>query len=194
MDSTIDSMTPMHAWFVARTKPAREDYAQRTLGLRGVNAFLPRIVEVDAVAAGRPRPPAPLFPGYLFVRMNLFVDFHRVIWAPGVRELLCNGTGPVPIDDEVIGQLQLRCDERGIAYVSSTSWSPGEQVEIAEGPFAGLLATVETVMPRRRRIKLLIDFLARQTSVDLPLTAIRGRQGPARFVEGEGQMEALGQA
>ena len=40
--------------------------------------------------------------------------------------------------------------------------------------FAGLLATVETVLPRRRRIKLLIDFLARQTSVDLPLTAIRG--------------------
>ena len=194
MDSTFDSITEMQAWFVARTKPSREDYAQRTLGLRGVNAFLPRIVEVDAISASRPRPPAPLFPGYIFVRMNLFIDFHRVIWAPGVRELLCGSGGPVPIDDGVIEQLQLRCDERGIAYVSSTSWTPGDQVEIAEGPFAGLLATVETVMPRRRRIKLLIDFLARQTSVDLPLTAIRGRSGPARFVQGEGHFEVQADA
>jgi hypothetical protein len=38
-------------------------------------------------------------------------------------------------------------------------------------------------MPQRRRIKLLIDFLARQTSVDLPLTAIKGLpEAPPRFV------------
>ena len=43
----------------------------------------------------------------------------------------------------------------------------------APGPFAGLLATVETVMPRQRRIRLLVEFLARQTCVDLPLAAVR---------------------
>jgi transcription antitermination factor NusG len=83
----------------------------------------------------------------------------------------------VPIDDGVVEQLRLRCDERGVVHVSASPWNPGDRVEIADGPFAGLLATVETVMPRQRRIKLLIDFLARQTCVDMPLTAIRGLGG-----------------
>ena len=88
------------AWFVARTKPNREDLAHRSLGIRGIDVFLPRIVEDEQYASLFPRlQPAPLFPGYLFVRMDLAADFPRVIWAPGIRELLCLGGGPVPVDD-----------------------------------------------------------------------------------------------
>jgi hypothetical protein len=37
-------------------------------------------------------------------------------------------------------------------------------------------------MPRQRRIRLLIEFLARQTCVDLPLAAVReSRPSLARF-------------
>src|SRR5262249_23062191 len=131
------SETPViEAWFVARTKPNREDYAQRTLGMRGLGVFLPRIIELDCYVGGVPRQlPAPLFPGYLFVRMNLFVDYQRVIWAPGVRELLCLGDGPVPIDDAVIEQLRLRCDPSGVVYMSAGPWNRGDRVEIADGPF-----------------------------------------------------------
>jgi transcriptional antiterminator RfaH len=180
------------AWFVARTKPNREDHAERSLSLRGLAVFLPRIVEVGCYVSLFPRQqPAPLFPGYLFVHLNLPVDYQRVIWAPGVRELLCLGGGPIPIGDDVIDQLRLRCDPAGVVHVASTPWNRGDRVEIAAGPFAGLLATVETVMPRRQRIKLLIDFLARQTSVDLPLTAIKGvRPRPAAFA-GRGHRAAL---
>ena len=174
------SDTTLVAWFVARTKPNKEDYAERTLQLRRVDTFLPRIVEVRPDAMTRP---APLFPGYLFVHLDLFADWQRVIWAPGIRDFVSLGGAPIPIDTGVIDQLKLRCDERGVAYVSPAMWNRGDRVEIADGPFAGLLATVETVMPQRRRIKLLIDFLARQTSVDLPLTAIKGLpDAPPRFV------------
>lgn len=175
------------AWFVARTKPNREDHAQRSLGLRGVDVFLPRIVEEERYAAIFPRvQPAPLFPGYLFVRMDLPIDYPRVIWAPGVRELLCLGGGPVPVGDQVIEQIRLRCDARGVVHVPWTPWNRGDRVEIASGPFAGLLATVETVMPQRQRIKLLVDFLARQTSVDMPLAAIKGVRAATGFAKHAG--------
>lgn len=170
------------AWFVARTKPNREDLAHRSLGIRGVDVFLPRIVEDERYASLFPRlQPAPLFPGYLFVRMDLPVDYPRVVWAPGIRELLCLGGGPVPVGDQVIEQIRLRCDDRGVVHVPRSPWNRGDRVEIASGPFAGLLATVETVMPRRQRIKLLIDFLARQTSIDMPLTAVKGTRVAAAF-------------
>ena len=167
------------AWFVARSKPNRDDHALRSLELRGLEVFLPRIVEENRYPSFFARvQPAPLFPGYLFVRMDLPVDYPRVIWAPGVRDLLCLGGGPVPVADQVIEQIRLRCDARGIVLVPWTPWNRGDRVEIASGPFAGLLATVETVMPQRQRIKLLIDFLARQTSVDMPLASIKGVRTP----------------
>src|SRR5262249_15905930 len=92
------SDTTLVAWFVARTKPNKEDYAERTLRLRRVDAFLPRIVEVGPDAVSRP---APLFPGYLFVHLDLFADWQRVIWAPGIRDFVSLGGAPIPIDDAV---------------------------------------------------------------------------------------------
>lgn len=162
------------AWFVARTKPNREDYAVRTLGLRNVAVFMPRIVEAECyLPAVGFRQPAPLFPGYLFVNLDIEAEYHQVIWAPGIRDLVTLGGAPVPVDDAVIEQIRLRCDENGVVHVSPAPLHRGDRVEIAQGPFAGLLATVETVMPRQRRIRLLIEFLARQTTLDLPLAAVK---------------------
>lgn len=166
--------SPARAWFVARTKPNREDYAVRTLGLRNVSVFMPRIVEAECyLPAVGFRQPAPLFPGYLFVNLDIETEYHQVIWAPGIRDLVTLGGAPVPVDDAVIEQIRLRCDENGVVHVSPAPLHRGDKVEIAQGPFAGLLATVETVMPRQRRIRLLIEFLARQTTLDLPLAAVK---------------------
>ena len=185
MPPVSDIGSSARAWFVARTKSNREDYAVRTLGLRGVTVFMPRIVEAECyLPAVGFRQPAPLFPGYLFVNVDLASEYHQVIWAPGVRDLVNLGGAPVPVDDLVVDQLRLRCDEQGVVHVSPTPLNRGDRVEIAEGPFAGLLATVETVMPRQRRIKLLVEFLARQTCVDLPLAAVKeSRPSWARFAK-----------
>ena len=164
----------MLAWFIARTKPQREAYAQENLELRRLGVFLPRLIEVDfenrEVARRRP---APLFPGYLFVRMNFPLDYYRVIWTPGVRDLVALGSGPIPIAEAVIDGIRCRCDNSGIVRLPPAPWNPGDRVEIPSGPFAGLLATVVAVMPRRRRIKLLIDFLAQQTPVEMPLAGLK---------------------
>ena len=69
--------------------------------------------------------------------------------------------------------IRCRCDNSGIVRLPPAPWNPGDRVEIPSGPFAGLLATVVAVMPRRRRIKLLIDFLAQQTPVEMPLAGIK---------------------
>lgn len=164
----------MVAWFIARTKPHRETYAQENLEIRRLDVFLPRVVEVDFENRDIVRRrPAPLFPGYLFVKMNFPLDYYRVIWTPGVRDLVALGNGPIPIGEAVVESIRCRCDTSGVVRLSPVSWSPGDRVEIPTGPFAGLLATVVSVMPRRRRVKLLIDFLAQQTPVEMPLAKLK---------------------
>lgn len=161
------------AWFIVRAKAKREAYAKNNLELRHLTVFLPRITELDYDGANiSKRAPAPLFPGYLFVRMYLHLDYYRVIWAPGVRDIVSLGNGPVPLPDRAVEEIRARCDTSGIVRVPPASWRPGDRVEIPKGPFAGLLATVVTVMPSRRRIRLLINFLARQTCVEMPLLAL----------------------
>ena len=179
--ASMGSTSP--AWFVVRTKVQQETYAKRHLEQRGLTVFLPRIIELHDPAATAPRrQPAALFPGYLFVRMQFSADYHRVIWTPGVQALLSFGSGPVPVADEVITDIRCRCDTNGIVWVPPARWTPGDHVEIAAGPFAGQLGTVLTVMPSSRRIKLLIAFLARQTSVEVPLSTLATDAGAARRV------------
>jgi transcriptional antiterminator RfaH len=45
--------------------------------------------------------------------------------------------------------------------------APGDEVTIASGPFQGLLAVVNQVLPAPQRIRVLLEFLGRQTSVEV---------------------------
>src|SRR5439155_389708 len=80
-------------WYVVRSKARKEDYAVRQLERRGVQVFLPRILEWgrDEVA--------PLFPGYLFVCIALLEQYYRVVWTPGVRSFVAFGATPTPLPD-----------------------------------------------------------------------------------------------
>jgi transcriptional antiterminator RfaH len=183
--STVQSDPTVVAWFVVRTKPRQEAQAKSNLELRRVSVFLPRIVEIAYGASeGSSNRPVPLFPGYLFARMAFPLDYHRVIWAPGVRDVICSGANPIAVGDQVIDEIRERCDGRGVVRLVPRAWNPGDRVEIPSGPFAGLLATVVTVMTRRRRIKLLIEFLARQTCIEMPVSSLRNpasRSARARY-------------
>jgi transcriptional antiterminator RfaH len=95
-------------WYVVRTKTRKEDYAVQQLERRGVAVFLPRILE-----CGRDEI-APLFPGYLFVRIALLEQYYRVVWTPGIRSFVAFGPTPTPVQDSVIGFIAASADDEGV--------------------------------------------------------------------------------
>src|SRR6266478_6148461 len=99
-------------WFVISSKERREGFAQEPLERRDVKTFLPRIVE-PARLSGRPII-APLFPGYLFVHIDLEQQYFDVIWTPGVRKFIGFGALPCPLDDAVIEFLRARTGQEGV--------------------------------------------------------------------------------
>ena len=56
---------------------------------------------------------------------------------------------------------------------------PGDAVEIAEGAMRGLRAVVSRVMPGKERIAVLLEFLGRQTAVEVPAHLVV-KEGDAR--------------
>jgi transcription elongation factor/antiterminator RfaH len=152
-------------WFVVRTKARREQYAQEQLLRRGVETFLPRILK-----PGRPQLKpliAPLFPGYLFVHIELDEQYFDVVWTPGVGRFIGFGALPSPVDDAVIGFLCVRAGEDGIVRVEPV-FKEGDVVRVTHGPFEGLIGIIENPGCSRGRVRVLMELLRRQTRVEVP--------------------------
>jgi transcriptional antiterminator RfaH len=155
----------MLAWYVISTKARREQFAQDQLNRRAVETFLPRILEPSRVAV-KPLV-APLFPGYLFVRIDLEQQYFNVVWTPGVRKFVGFGALPCPVDDAVVDFLYARGGQEGILR-PLPSFKEGDVVRIKHGPFEGLVGIIEHPGCGQGRVRVLMELLRRQTRVDVP--------------------------
>ncbi|MCK6555401.1 hypothetical protein L6Q96_12610 [Candidatus Binatia bacterium] len=153
-------------WFVISTKTRREEYAQDQLRRRGVETFLPRIVE-PARLADRSNI-VPLFPGYLFARLDLTTQYFHVVWTPGVRKLIGFGDVPCPVDDAAVDFLRARVGAEGVLRPASLL-REGDVVRVRRGPFEGLVGIIEHPGCGRGRVRVLMELLRRQTRVEVPL-------------------------
>jgi len=152
-------------WFVVNTKPRKEGYAEWQLSRRGVVTFLPWIMEPAPASTGTSV--APMFPGYLFVHIDLEQQLWDVVWTPGVKRLVGFGETASPVDDSVIDFLRARAGKDGIVRAFPV-FSPGERVRIRHGPLAGLVGIVEGPSTGRGRVRVLMELLRRQTRVEIP--------------------------
>jgi hypothetical protein len=90
-------------WCVIASYPKAERRAHAALHLKGFEPYLPLITYRWA---DRTWHTGPLFPGYLFVRIDLAKPWHPVLHAPGVFSLLATDGIPSPCPCAVIEALQ----------------------------------------------------------------------------------------
>ena len=156
----------MQQWYVAKTKAGREGVTAAILTQRGVDAYLP-VAPPSRRASRRPTPSEALFPGYLFVRLELESDaWLSVRSAPGIAYFLGDGGRPAVLPDELIEGIRLRTDRHRDAR-----WRPpyqaGDAVVIQHGPFAGVEAVFDSCLTGRGRVRVLLELVQRLVPVDL---------------------------
>ena len=102
-----------------------------------------------------------MFPGYFFARFSLGEMLPQVRSAHGVSSIVRFGDWYPVIDDTVIEQLR---DKTGddIAELLP-EFTPGDSVRLTEGPLAGLEAVITQVLPGKERVRVLLEFLGRET-------------------------------
>lgn len=158
-------------WYVVYSKPHKEEQAQFHLCAKGVGVFFPRLDVTRA--AGTCRRIIPLFPNYLFVRIELETEAHRVMWSPGVKRIVSFGDRPVPLDSHIVDFLQKLTGSDGAIKARSTLRT-GQEVEICGGPFDGLLGIVQDPPDAKGRVRILLQLLSRQISVRMGVEFIQG--------------------
>jgi transcriptional antiterminator RfaH len=152
------------AWYVVETKRHREQVAGAFLAQDGIASYLPRIAQWPRPAVGAEV--APLFPGYLFVRVALERQYQRVTRMVGVKTFVSFGGLPVPLTDETIDTLRRREGPDGL--IRYDAGVEATEVEVIDGPFRGLTAVVERRLTARDRVRVLMHMLQREAAVELP--------------------------
>ncbi|MGH2359564.1 MAG: transcription termination/antitermination protein NusG, partial [bacterium] len=113
----------------------------------------------------------PLFPGYLFARLNVEEHYRAVTYARGVRRIVAFGSTPATVDEDLIQGMRTRlCN--GCVSLTPRLPAPGQVVKIQDGPLSGIEAVFEREMPDRQRVVLLLRTLAYQARVIVPFEQV----------------------
>jgi transcriptional antiterminator RfaH len=113
----------------------------------------------------------PLFPGYIFCRLDMVASGKAARYSPGVKDFLTFGSRIAEVSEAIIQTLRERCPG-GIAEIDPLNAKPGEAVRISEGPFAGLEAVFEERLKGSERVAVLLEILGRHTRIILPSEAV----------------------
>lgn len=167
-DSTQDAAALQ--WYAVQCKRHEDERALANLERQHYVCFLPRL-RVERLRRGRRIAVLePLFPHYLFIRLNPSGDnWHRVRSTRGVSHLVQFNDKLVPVRDEIIGRIRTRLIN---ASPQVPVLQPGERVRIAEGAFSELEA-IFVANDGIERVVLLLNILQKDQELCFPITSIR---------------------
>ena len=108
------------------------------------------------------------FPGYVLVKMDLDDEtYHLVKNTPKVTGFLGTDNKPIAITEEEAGRIIQQVQDGVERPKPSVTFEIGEQVRVADGPFASFNGLVEEVDEERARLKVAVSIFGRATPVEL---------------------------
>lgn len=164
----MSSIEPIQRWFVAQTHSHAEARAIANLERQGFSTYLPRYLKRRRHARKVELVPAPLFPRYVFVT----IDMERQRWLSiqstlGITRLVCDGRMPLAVPAGIVEGLMSRHDADGfVRLLAPRGLKPGDRVRVVGGAFEACLGLFEQ-MSDEQRITILLDLMGRKVRVTL---------------------------
>jgi len=151
-------------WFVIQTKPGDEHRVETHLLNQKIEIFLP-LLETHQYQNGKiVRRIKPLFPNYLFAKLDLEQHYYKVKWTRGVSKILGIGNGPIPVSEKVIHTIREKIGKDNLIKLEE-EWKEGDVVQITSGPFKELKGIFQKKMSDNGRVRILLNLIG----VDIPV-------------------------
>jgi transcription elongation factor/antiterminator RfaH len=145
------------AWYLIRTKPGKEQYVNRELSRRLPETFMPML---ETRSRQRTVSLVPLFPQYLFARLELAAHYYEVRFMPGVVGFISAGCEPIAVTPTIVDNVRSRC-KNGVVHIPQRPFRNGQHVRIVSGPFCDFDAIFEGYLSGSKRVAILITTLER---------------------------------
>ncbi len=146
-------------WYCVRTKPKKERLAAANISsMLDLDVFCPQIRFRRKTVRGPVWFQEAMFPGYIFVRMDMAEMKRMVAHAPGVLHIPVFNERYVHIPQEVIESLKQDLDENETVD-AGLPLAVGDETTVLEGSMRGLKVKVIKVMPAEDRVAVLLEML-----------------------------------
>lgn len=153
-------------WYAVALQPHADAMARSHLERQGFLVFAPTLLRTVRHARQFITKPAPLFPGYLFVQLDIGRDRWRAInGTRGVRGLLTVGDTPARVPTAVI-------EELAALEAANAALPEGAALEVVAGPFTGLMGTLQR-LDGAGRVTVLLQLIGAERAVSLERAAVR---------------------
>lgn len=175
----ISRAQPNDSWFCLKAQPKREHIAAACLRqISEAEAFCPRVRFRKRTNRGPVWYVESMFPGYLFARFDYATFHRRVRQNPGVSGFVHFGDRLALLPDALVNEMKMRIGADELLEIDQ-GLEPGQNVQIAQGPFQGLEALVTRLISARDRVEILIKWMGRSLHAEasvadlVPLTEPR---------------------
>lgn len=144
-------------WYACYTRSRHEKKVARLLLERGVESFLPLVVQTRQWKDRAKQVSMVLFPSYVFARVSLH-EVSRILAIPGVTAVVRSNGHPAAVSDEELDNVRqlvaVLAAGRVQADVRPLPLS-GDRVRITAGPFHGIFGTV---IEHRRHCRVIVGL------------------------------------
>ncbi|MDO8413117.1 MAG: transcription/translation regulatory transformer protein RfaH [Gallionellaceae bacterium] len=159
------------SWYLIHTKPRQEALALTNLSRQGFECYMP-MLRLQKIRQRKTAMVAePMFPRYLFIRLDTSGSGQS--WSPirstlGVNQLVRFGGQPAKVDGQLIDLIRSR--EQGTQ--AQPLFSAGDNVTVADGPFAGLEAIYQNTDAESRSM-ILLNILSKPVAMRIDSASLR---------------------
>lgn len=151
-------------WYAVYTCANREKRVANQFAGRGVEHFLPQYESVRRWKDRKVRLHLPLFPGYLFVHLEVQERLH-VLQVPGVVRLVGSNGSPTPLPEEDMNRVREFLGQ-GWRAEPHPYLVVGRRARVVRGPLAGMEGIV---VRRKNRSRLVVSFDLIQRSLAIEI-------------------------
>ncbi len=155
------------SWYVVHTRSRQEVKVQTSLGLKGLEVFLPRVMVRSRRRDRLKMLEAPLFPGYLFVHTDLN-DWanYNIIRNQGVVRILGIKGQYTPVPEDTVTSLRTLVNS-GQPVFPWSKLTPGKRVRVVDGPLAGASGVILRLKKGKSRLVVGVELLGRSLYAEL---------------------------
>lgn len=145
----------MKNWYVLNIKPKKEFQVEKLFSEGGFHIYNPKYKHENRIKS--------FFPGYEFVHFDYPSQYRLVRYTRGVKNVVGNEDGPIPIPEEAIQKIQSR-EVEGLIELNKYGEEPGigDEIEVMEGPWKGIRGLFKKELSDKERVMILLNYVSYQ--------------------------------
>src|SRR5574344_1360744 len=167
-------------WYVVNTYSGHEQKVKEKIKAKiesmGMQDFIYRIIipettEIEIKDGVKKEKVKKMFPGYILVEMVMTDEVWYIVRnTPGVTGFIGSsgkGAKPTPLPPQEIDKVLANM---GMSRLDIDSdMKIGDQVNVVDGPFKGMMGRIDSVDKDNNRLNVLIDLFGQETPVEVEL-------------------------